>query len=73
MDLQGASLQCGHPLYYPGVQQCDRHEHSEASHGRRPHLAHLPLIRVELAITERTGLAKTSPKIGTVIGRAIGI
>ena len=40
---------------------------------RHPHLAHLPLIRKELAIAESTGLAITegSPELGAVIRRAI--
>ena len=44
-----------------------------AAQRRRPHLAHLPLIRVELTIAKDPGLAKTGPEIRTIIGQEIGI
>ena len=39
---------------------------------RRSHLAHLPLIRIELAIAMEPGLAQIGPEIGAIIGQAIG-
>ena len=59
-------------VYYLGVQRCDQHS-TGAAQRQRPHLAHLPRIRIELAIAKDLRLAKTGPEIGAIIGRAIGI